>query len=297
MSLSPSNLTNQPLPPDPAPDKMGDNLVFPSDLENYGFHIAFEFRKWQRRSIKERDFFAAQGSVRLPIPQNMVDNQQVQWGEQSNNPVMGTLIDAGAGKGNLSQGDVWSKFKGLLDAGLDPRNWGGMGAAGAAALAQRTFGQDTTGQGLALFGVAINPFLTVVFQSPMYKRHQFAWRLSPTNPDESEALVKILAKFKQHMLPSQTNWLGGTLLNYPDIMFVTLYPRDRCLYKFKRCVVEMAQVNYAPNSPAAFFDSTKAPQEVILTLNLLEIEYWTQEDVIATWDKDSVAGTFIPVNT
>jgi hypothetical protein len=107
-------------------------------------------------------------------------------------------------------------------------------------------------------------------------------------------LQKLIAKFRQHMCPSLTDWAGGTLLNYPDIVLVTLYPDDQYLYKFKPCVVESMVANFAPSGPA-FFNDTRAPAEVVISLQLLEIEYWVAEDVAATWNKTSHPGGVLDI--
>lgn len=290
-------LKNLPRPPE-ATDRIGQgDLTFPLDLENYTFHITFDFRKWMRRSVRDRTFFAAQGNLRLPVPNNMIDNNQVQWGIEGNNPIAGALIDAAAAK-NLagstmpqSIDDFVNTSKSLLEG-----QGSALGSAAATTLAQSVFGNPNVGQAGALFGLAVNPFLTVVFQSPLYKRHSFSWRLSPATPAESEVLVRIHSKFRRHMFPTLTNWAGGTLLNYPDICLVTLYPQDKFLYKFKPCVVTDCVLNYAPNTPA-FFNQTQAPVEMIMTINLLEVEYWIGEDVDATWNQNSIPNgeIFVPV--
>ncbi len=266
--ITQGGLKNAPQPPRPDSISSAGDLTFPADLQNYRFHITFDFRKWMRRSIKDRTFFSAQGNLRLPIPANMVDNNQVQWGIEGNDPIVGALIDAAAASGianSTSGGDAVDRAKDLIGkaAAAAP-------GALAAQLATGIFGTTNTSQALALFG----------------KRHTFSWRLSPQNADETERLVRIAAMFRQHMYPSLTNWPGGTLLNYPDICLVTLYPADKYLYKFKPCVVTDCAINYAPNTPA-FFRDTSAPMEIILTVNLLEVEYWIAEDVAATWNRNS----------
>jgi hypothetical protein len=128
-------------------------------------------------------------------------------------------------------------------------------------------------------GVAANPFLTLLFKSPTFKTHTFSWKLAPNNIEESVQLQKIVNMFRKHMLPSLANSGGGTLLSYPDIVQVNLFPNEEFLYKFKPCIVESMSVNFAPTSSPSFFKNSNAPTEVQLSINLKEIEYWLQDDV------------------
>lgn len=272
-------------------------LIFPSDLEEYKFYISFDFRKFTRRSISDRAFFAPGSGggteiTRLPIPGNMIDTTSVVWGEQGMGSVLGEVIDIGARLKSDAEtnADIKSKLNEFM------RN-AGSAAGGALLNTLNKFGMTHAIAGLA--GIAINPFMTVMFQSPTFKRHQFQWSFYPHSADETDTLRAVLARFKLHTLPSVRPGFGGLLLNYPDMCYVTLHPNNKDLYKFKPCVIESASMNYAPNGPS-FFEETKAPVEVTLTVNLLEMEYWIQEDVLATWDKnlDVTTPTIeVPINT
>lgn len=264
---------------------LGGDSVFPQDLENYPHYITFEFSEYQRRSIFDRAFFSGVGSIRLPIPANLVDQQSVTYGEEGNNPLVGAGIEAG-----LNYGGAAGRAAAATAAIGGGAIAGAAGAATSAALGQigGTLGRITGGaitgvtgqapQALQMFGLAVNPFLTVLFKSPTFKRHSFAWRLSPNDPKESTLLNNVLTKFKYHMLPARVANTAGAILKYPDICNVRLMPNDKWLYKFKPCVVESISVNYVPNGNPAFYNETKAPADVQFTVNLLEIEYWLKED-------------------
>lgn len=237
----------------------GTNNIFPNDLSTTHY-IGFSFHEYQRRSIYNRVQLAARGHIKLPLPTSLVDNQQVQYSQEGTNVIVGAALDAASRGGNLSFG-------------------GAAAAAGAAAVQAGAAAVGTNaGQLGSLAGVAINPFLAVLFKSPSFKKHSFAWKLSPNNSNESEVLYRIINKFKYHMLPDISNNSGGVVLSYPDIVQVNLYPNDKYLYKFKPCVIESVSVNFSPNVTPAFYKDTGAPIEVTITVNLLEIEYWLRRD-------------------
>ncbi len=280
---------NQPAPlPDISIGGPG-STIFPNDLESYLFHITFDFRKFVRRDISDRAFYGPgnTGAVKLPIPANMIDTTAVNWGEAGMGPILGAVIDMGARLRNKS--DSEASIRQQLTAAIGNLGGGDAALAGMAPIASIMARLGGTKAAEAVLGVAINPFMTVMFQSPTFKRHQFQWHFAPHSKAETDTLRTILARFRYNMLPSVTNNSAGLLLNYPNMCYVGLYPNNKDLYKFKPCVITSASMNYAPNGPA-FFDGTNAPTEVVLTVDLLELEYWIQEDVINSWDANLAEG-------
>lgn len=270
------------------------DLTFPEDLPQYKYHVTFDFRKFTRRSLEDRAFYAAMGNLRLPIPANLVDTQQARWGAAEAGPVIGTVqeifVKNQGTLGNLGD-SVKAAAAGNLDELRNTLTQIGAGTANAtveigraqiAAALRFIQGSSVTG----IWGKTINPFMTVLYQAPVFKSHSFQWKLSPANPHETEVIKNIVAKFRYHMLPKFTDGAGGLLLDYPDMVYVALYPADIYLYKFKPCVITDLQVNFAPSGPS-FYRGTQAPTEVVLTVQLLEIEFWIKDDVVETWNNST----------
>jgi hypothetical protein len=246
------------------------NLQFPTDLINdtagRNYYMTLQFQSYERRAITDRAFVRATDGIRLPIPNNLVDTTQVSYSDQALGPAGGAAIEA-ADEIKKSGGSAGSIGQGTLDI-LNGLAQGG--AAQAAPLTTKVLSQT--------FGVAQNPMLTVLFESPTFKEHQFSWKLSPNNQQESNTIRDIINTFKSHMLPGLTDAPGGSLLSYPDIVNITIYPNDEYLYKFKPCVITSMSINFAPGNTPSFFN-TKAPTEVQITINLKETEYWLQQDI------------------
>jgi len=293
-----------------------EELTFPLDLPSYKYHITFDFRKFVRRSLYDRAFYAALGGVRLPIPANLVDAEAEKWGTMEAGPVIGSVMEAAMqAKAGLPAFDVnqlaaqvqdlFSSGKSMTESLSSVLGVTGdvaksiaatiPGAATNFAIANAIqASQEITRGGssayLGLFGKSINPFQVVLYQCPVYKRHSFTWVLSPRNEQESTIIKNIVAKFRYHMKSDFTGGVaGGLIFDYPDMCYVTLYPKDEYLYKFKPCVVEGFQANYARQAPMgpSFYRGTGAPSEVEITVNLLEIEYWVKEDVQNSWSWSS----------
>jgi hypothetical protein len=254
---------------------LGESEVrFPLDLiapdSNRNYYISFRFSQYRRRSIFDLTAFTPTGgSIILPIPNNLIDTQAVNWDNAESDPAVGAGIEAalgGKGPSSVASGVV----EGI-----------GLTAINKAASTAGSFVGQTlpVEQALQMAGFAQNPFLTVLFKSPAFKTHTFSWKMAPNNQSESNAVRNIINMFRRHMLPSLAPSTGGTLLTYPDIVEVNLYPNEDYLYKFKPCVVESMSVNFAPSSTPSFFKRSNAPTEIQLSVNLKEIEYWLQDDV------------------
>lgn len=243
---------------------------FPDDLANYKYYMSFDFIKYLRRSIFDQPFLKGQGTVRLPIPANLVDSQKADWEPTATNLMQGAGAEMGLRTGSTTKaalGTAGGAIAGSVLRAIASRIPGGSTLAEAAP------------QVLQMYGVAVNPFLTVLFKSPTFRRHSFAWRLSPNNPKESAIVRNILWKFKYHMLPDLRGGGSGALLGYPDLCIVKIYPNDDYTYKFKPCAIESISINYAPNGNPSFFNETDAPSDIQFTVNLLEVEYWLKENM------------------
>lgn len=251
------------------------NIAFPEDLKSAYIHMRFS--KYERRSINQQPFFSPQNSIRLPIPKELNDTVNVQYSQTELGPLIGASVDSIAAQ---LQGGQNRSFDSIVN------QVGGI-AAGAAtqsllgAAAGTTIGSAVTtlvSAASSLSGLAINPFQTVLFKSPNFKKHRFSWRLVPKNEQESKNIEFILRLFKYHMLPG-ISVAGSVFFSYPEILEVKLFPKDEYLYRFKPCVVESVNVNYAPNGPS-FYRASSAPTAVEFSISLQEIEIWTKADYV-----------------
>jgi hypothetical protein len=257
-------------------------MYFPEALVSYDYWMSFSFYSYKRPVFGQSMVLTDTGAIRLPLPNSMVDDQNVQYSPEEAGTVAGSALNQFAMTGNGT---------GLASAL-------GTGAVGAAAgFGLSKLGQaGPVGQALAgaanaknaallgqLAGVAVNPFLTVLFKSPQFKKHTFTWRLSPTNAKESQTLNNIITTLRYNQLPDTTGALGGALLTYPNIVKLSvsnggISPRSPFLFTFKPAVIENLSINFTPSNQPSFFGSTKAPTEVEIRITFLEIEFFLQRD-------------------
>jgi len=258
------------------------NFVYPSDLVNADIgrsaYISFKFKQYERRSIFNAPFLRNTGGITLPLPSSLQDATSVNWNASSasaQSAAMGAAIEQviAPSEGNR-QGGSSNAFKAsVIDKLIN------AGAAGAASYGASKISGALDGggaQALALVGLAQNPFMTMLFQSPNFKSHSFSWLFAPRNADESQEIATIIEAFKFNMLPGLAAGTAGTFFSIPNIADISLFPANKYLYRFKPCAIKSVTADYAPNGPSFFMD-TFAPTHISLNIELQEIEMWTKE--------------------
>ena len=247
----------------------GSGLTFPYNLDQNHYWMSFAFYEYQRPAFQGNPVLSDNGAVRLPLPNQMVDALGATYSEES----LSTAV--GAGINQLSAGNV--NGQGALNA-VGAATAGGL--VGAAAGVLNMAGQNTAGAVGQLAGVALNPFLTVMYKGPQFRKNTFSWILAPTNAQESATIAAIINTFKFNMTPTVSGAVGGSLLTYPNVVQVSARNATGGYFPFffKPAVIENFQVNYSPQGQPSFFGSTDAPTAVEIRMTLHEIEFWLQDD-------------------
>ena len=255
------------------------DITFPSDLiqNNRDFYVSFKFQKYVKRSIANSPFLRSDGGIRLPLPGNLKDNLSVSYGTAELGPTTGAILESAIGEAPMGEG--------LLGAigSITNRSIGAVtsGAEGAALEAAQKAAPQTLNAASAYSGLAVNPYQTVLFKNPNFKKHSFSWKLMPRDEQESGRIRDIVRTFQFHMSPGVSRG-PGLFFSYPSMVIVSLFPSSEFLYRFKPCVVESVDVNYAAGSGPSFFKRSQAPSAITLSIQLQEIEYWTNNDFEAS---------------
>jgi hypothetical protein len=261
--------------------------MFPEDLVQPGvrnFYVSFKFQKYVKRSINNSPFLRSEGTIRLPLPGNLKDNMSVNYDNAPLGAAVGAALDNLAGS-NLVESDISATTRNL---GQRTASALASGLQGTAAELVTSVGGQGYNAASAYFGVAVNPYQTVLFKQPDFKSHSFSWKLMPKNEYETGQIRDIIRTFQYHMSPgvSENN---GLFFSYPSMALISLFPESDFLYRFKPCVVKNVSVDYASGSAPSFFKSTKAPTSITLSIQLQEIEYWTNRDFDASSFNDNSA--------
>lgn len=270
-----------------------DNLIFPRDLANYPLSMCFDFMEYKRRAVNKQPHLKPSGKIRLPVAKGIVDKINVLWKDKNQTPMVGAAIESILEENQTLRssdiGSIGSRFvESVVNVGGDTA--AGFGITKANELLGKT-GDAFKGEKLQLadilqpFGLAVNPFLTVMFESPEFKTHNFNWKLIPRDPEETRIINKMIRLFKYAQLPAIAQGSGGTLMNYPNIVQVSFYGNDNYLYRFKPCAIQTVSVNYAPAATPSFFKgSQNIPTEIDFSISIKEIEYWTKMDFERGYD-------------
>ena len=204
-------------------------------------------RKKDRKSI---------GTVILPIPGGIQDQQQVQWGSDSMDAAAIALSDIalstiteGLGAGvdatinaakNISKSDEAKKALATAIAGS---------ASGAGNLLTRTT------------GAIMNPNMELLFNSPSLRSFNFSFTLAPRNKAEAMVVIKIIRFFKQGMSPIRSKsrlFLRSPhtfRLAYKHKVGLTNDKDDHpFLNKFKECALNGFGVNYTPSGQYSTYE-------------------------------------------
>jgi hypothetical protein len=270
------------------------DLVFPSDLlgknpDGYSYYMSFKFSDYVKPSIYDPPIEVFKEGIKLPIPSRLSTDTGVHYQEQALGSAIGAAVQQSA---NLPSADQ------LISNPLDSiKNFvasSGENAvsAFAAGTALNAIPKDLK-QGISYAtGTSVNPFLSVLFDSPSFRSYNFSWKLLPRNLQESQTLTELIRILNKNILPSLAKGFG-LYYKYPSIVDISINTPDSSvnLFQFKQAVIEKMRVNYAAANSPAFFRGSSAPAAVEITLNIKEIVLWKSEDYLTETQKQEAAAT------
>ena len=239
------------------------------------------------------------GTILLPIPSNIQDTNNVNYGESSLNGLAAVGVSAVeegmVGLGNfVGSGGVdkidFKKFesniKNKLTAGL------GGGDEDVALVtasdivtkkliseAVSIFGGNVTTQQLLAreTGEILNPNMELLFNDVTVRNFRFSFKLTPRNPKEAEQVKLIIRAFKRNMAPQAQGGVSGAgnfFLRTPNV-FKLRYrsgAKDHpFLNKFKQCFLTDVQTTYTGEGVYTTYDDG-TPVSIILDLSFKEIQ-------------------------
>jgi hypothetical protein len=204
-------------------------------------------RKKDRKSI---------GTVILPIPGGIQDQQQVQWGSDSMDAAAIALSDIaltaiteglGAGVNAVANAAKNASKSGEVKTALATAIAGS--ASGAGNLLTRTT------------GAIMNPNMELLFNSPSLRSFNFSFTLAPRNKAEAMVVIKIIRFFKQGMSPIRSK--SRLFLRSPHTFRLAYkhkvgFTNDKddhpFLNKFKECALNGFGVNYTPSGQYSTYE-------------------------------------------
>ena len=247
------------------------------------------------------------GTVILPIPSGIQDNNAISWGDDSMNS-MNAGIAAAAIKNptapltqqgatglaeqissalglNLPKQSI-NNIAAMIGSGVSPDN--PMFKTSVISLLLKSAGIELPPETILARGAGIvpNSNLELLFQGPSIRSFGFTWRMSPRSELEAKNVKRIIRFFKQGSSPRRVNNQSGTVadtlfLGTPNVFKLSYKTAGNKeisgLNKFKICALVNMNVIYAPDGQWAAYAEGQ-PVSVQMSLNFQEIEPVYEDD-------------------
>tara|TARA_B100000131_G_scaffold19170_1_gene18940 strand:+ start:50 stop:1240 length:1191 start_codon:yes stop_codon:yes gene_type:complete len=229
------------------------------------------------------------GTILLPIPTDLQDANQVQYGSSELNGMAATGVQAAEDVMNTSFREGQDPFGQLQQAyaSAKSRVVDGVGTPDVAknaltkflaAKAVNVFGGNVTlNQLLARgSGEVLNPNMELLFNGPTLRNFRFNYKLTPRNAKEAEQVKLIIRAFKRNMAPqaqggsiSSGNWFLKTP-NVFSLRYRTGRKNHPFLNRFKQCFLSDMSVRYTGEGVHATYEDG-TPVSMVLDLSFKEI--------------------------
>ena len=237
------------------------------------------------------------GSVRLPIPNGIGDQNTVNWNDSRIGPgqaaavaasmgvanAVGDVIDTGASEG---VGAAMSKIGEVASGGLKEVGNVLNNPVFGDILRRQLISSATNAIGFGVSpeeiltrssGRVTNKNLELLFSGQNLRQFSFAFQFAPRNNTEAKEVRKIIRFFKQGSAPKKSV-LGSSnsafFLKSPNVFRVSyrkgLEDHIKGLNKFKICACQGVGINYAPNGYATYQDDSQ-PVSVSMALSFTEL--------------------------
>ena len=235
----------------------------PSGFNQQGFGFNTSARQGADRS--------SIGSVVLPIPGGIADQNKCDWGSSS-----ATALDIA--KANFAQSAIFEGLGEGVKTGINDikklfENKGDSTTAIGMAIAAQVSGVDGLLQRTT--GNVFNPNMELLFKGPALRPFSFKFKLTPRSADESKEVIKIIRFFKQGMAPIRSQ--SNLFLKSPHTFRIAYLHRGadgqlhRGLNMFKEVALQGFGVNYTPNGNyATYSDGIPVAYEISMTFTELE---------------------------
>ena len=209
------------------------------------------------------------GSITLPIPDGVTDQNKVSFGSGALNPfqvaLANTALDTllkGLGEGAKTAASTFEKA--AKNPSLKP--------ALANLITSSLIGVDNNELLARGGGIIINNNLELLFKGPTLRPFTFQFILSPRDDTEATQVAKIIRAFKQSSAVQRTP--GGIFLAAPNtyrLQFLSGGGPHKFLPRMKECALTAVSVNYMPeNSYMTYEDSSMVAYSV--NVNFQELE-------------------------
>ena len=226
----------------------------------------------------------AKHTIYLPIPRQVQDSNNVQYGNGTLNPLeaFGTGLVAG-GLENPTLEQIKASFGLIINEGAKAIE--GNQDAVSAAIAGRAigaFGGNVTPNQLIAraSGQILNPNLELLFEGVQLRVFPFQFEFFPRNYDEAQQVKNIIKVMKRSMAAKRGEGAKGIFIKQPDIFQLEYKQGSKphpFLNKFLPAHLTNMKVNYTQSGNySTFYDGT--PTHMSVQCSFTEVNPVYQED-------------------
>jgi hypothetical protein len=231
--------------------------------------------------------------ILLPMPQGISDENSVDWGDDSLNPLAAAGVGAAQQsiEGNPKQAldDIPSALKNVVMSG----NGQDLVTSYFSAKAVNSFNANVSAESLLSrsSGQVLNPNMELLFKGVMLRSFNFSFNFAPREQSEAIAVKKIIRTFKKSMSARNSSGAGaGLFISSPNIFQLEYRSGNRkhpFLNTFKPCALRSMNVDYTGSgSYATYEDATPVHMKLTLSFQELNPVYYSDYDGLT--DRDGV---------
>ena len=248
--------------------KFGILKYKPTKFEGSGLKMGFSDRDIRRKTSEYI------GTIILPIPGGIQDQNQVDWGDNDLNAFKAQLASLALQLGDSGNKSTENAIRKLTESSGDVKQ------ALKAAFTGRALGTKSLLSRTS--GKVINPNLELLFNGPNLRQFSFDFFLSPRSESEAKNVINIIRMFKQASAVQRTD--ARIFLSAPNTFQVTYHKADPgtdentfvtrehpYIGKMKECAITSVGVEYTPENNFARFESGHMTQYK-LSLQMQELE-------------------------
>ena len=195
------------------------------------------------------------GSVFLPTPGSIADQNNVSWTQDTMNP--GELAAANAFFTGIQDADPMAS---AIDSAEEIAGQIGNNSEDVKKAVASMLTKGATGGNILTrkTGNVVNPNMELLFGAPALRPFSFTYRMSPRDYEESDMVKKIIRMFKQSMAVKRTE--SQLFLKSPNtyaLRFLTAKGKEHgFLPKIKECALTSFSVNYTPDGNYATYENS-----------------------------------------
>ena len=244
------------------------------------------------QALKSPEALAKNGSLKnplyqilLPMPQGISDENSVDWGDDSLNPLAAGLVggaqQAIAGDPQKGFKDITSAIKNVATNG----NGQDLVASYFAAQAVNSFNANVSAESLLTrtSGQVLNPNMELLFKGVQLRSFNFSFNFAPREQREAIEVKNIIRTFKKSMAARNSSGAGAGLFISTPSIFQLQYRsgngKHPFLNTFKPCALRSMNVDYSASGVyATYEDATPVHMKLTLSFQELNPVYFSDYD-------------------